>query len=100
VSDILRWIRGAARAGHDVAGQGLHLVLAGSQFKTFGTPFFTEEVNQLGRCLREVPPPISGKVGNFLLSGDLGCFILIDFLLLGYFFQSFYPMDAAICRIN
>ena len=70
------------------------------KLKPLARRFFTEEVNQVGRCLREVPPPISGKVENILLSSVLCCFILIDFLLLGGFFQCCYPMDAAICSIN
>ena len=77
-----------------------HLCGPVPNLKPLAHRFFTEEVNQLRTCLREVPPPVSGKVGNALLSDVLSCFILIDFLLSGYFCQSFYPMDVSICSIK
>jgi hypothetical protein len=46
------------------------------------------------------PLPIPGKVEHVLLSSVWGCFILIEFLLLGYFCQSIYRLDVAICSIN
>jgi hypothetical protein len=33
-------------------------------------------------------PPIPGKVYHFILSSVSGCHIMIDFLLLGYYYQS------------
>ncbi len=72
-------------------------VWAGSSFKSFGT---LEEVNQIRQNASQRPNPISGKVGHSLLSNVWGCNILIDFLLLGYFCQSIYQLDVAICSIN
>ncbi len=65
--------------------------------KTFET---LEEVNQNRQNALQRPSLISGKVGYSLLSSVWGCFILIDFLLLGYFCQSVYQLDVAICSIN
>ncbi len=45
-----------------------------------------------------MPPPIIGKVGQVLLSSESGCCILIGFLFLGYFCQSIYLFDVAICH--
>ena len=43
--------------------------------------------------------PITGNAGCILLFIDLGCCILIAFLVLQYFYQSVYTLDVKICRI-
>ena len=51
---------------------------------------------------RNVPHPIPGLVGRVLLYSALGCSILIDFSILGYFCQLefIHPSDIAICSIG
>ena len=46
------------------------------------------------------PPPIFGKVGHSVLYSVRVCFILIGFLLLGYYCQSIYQLDVTVCSTN
>ncbi len=56
---------------------------------------------QLGCAKKNAEPSIPpGKVGHFLLSSVSGSCILIDFLFLGYFYQSIKQLDITICSIK
>ena len=60
-------------------------VWAGISIKTIG-----KKNRRVGSCKMKskVLPPIPGKVYHFMLSSVSGCHIMIDFLLLGYYYQS------------
>ncbi len=117
VSDIRREASRSSRAGHGVTGMGLP-----GLHETTVTWIPQARTQKSGHCpalrLRRLATglgagaaisacgpakchaPISGKAGHDLISIVLGCYILIDFLLLGCFCQPIYLLDVAICSIH
>lgn len=82
-----------------IAKQNKTICEPAGRFLNYKKPLL-EEVALKSKNVTEWPPSISGKVGHDLISIVLGCYILIDFLLLGCFCQPIYLLDAAICSIH